>query len=437
MRYIADLHIHSRFSRATAKNLDFPHLYMAARQKGISVVATGDFTHPGWLGEIKEYLEPAEPGLFRLKPEWEKDCENRISVAGSHPVRFMLCTEISNIYKKGGVTRKIHHLVFFHGITQVEKFNARLSNIGNLKSDGRPILGLDSKNLLEIVLETHESGFLIPAHIWTPWFSLFGSKSGFDSVAECFDELSDHIFAVETGLSSDPPMNWRVKDLDNRTLVSNSDAHSPANLGREANLFDTELSYDAMRHAMESGDPEKFLGTIEFFPQEGKYHQDGHRKCGINLHPKQTIEKGGICPVCGSPVTVGTLYRVEQLAGRKEGEKPEKTHPFYSLIPLAEILSELMSVGPKSKKVTNAWQDVISRTGPELPVLLDMPVEKIRDSGNPLLAEAIRRMRRGEVHCQPGYDGAYGRITIFTKEERDRITGQKDLFVNSDNSGDT
>ena len=428
MKYIADLHIHSRFSRATAKTLDFPHLYMAARQKGISVVATGDFTHPGWLAEIRENLEPAEPGLFRLKPELEKQCEDQISVAGSTPVRFMLCTEISNIYKKGGVTRKLHHLVFFRELAHVEKFNARLSNIGNLKSDGRPILGLDSKNLLEIILETHESGFLIPAHIWTPWFSLFGSKSGFDSVAECFEDLADHIFAVETGLSSDPPMNWRIRDLDNRTLVSNSDAHSPANLGREANLFDTELSYDAMRHAMASGDPEKFLGTIEFFPEEGKYHQDGHRKCNVNLHPKQTIANNGICPVCGAPVTVGVLYRVEKLAGREEGEKPEKTHPYYSLIPLAEILSELLGVGPKSKKVANAWQAVISRVGPELPVLQDMPIEQIRDSGNALLAEAISRMRKKAVYRQPGYDGAYGRVTIFTKEERDRLTGQQALF---------
>ncbi|MFW6010877.1 MAG: UvrD-helicase domain-containing protein [Desulfosalsimonas sp.] len=428
MKYIADLHIHSRFSRATAKNLDFPHLYMAARQKGIVVVATGDFTHPGWLAEIREYLEPAEPGLLKLKSDLEKECENKISVAGRNPVRFMLCTEISNIYKKGDITRKIHHLVFFPEIAHVEKFNARLSAIGNLKADGRPILGLDSKKLLEIILETSEAGFLIPAHIWTPWFSLFGSKSGFDSVAECFEELSGHIFAIETGLSSDPPMNWRVTDLDNRTLVSNSDAHSPANLGREANLFNTDLSYFAIRDAIETGDSEKFLGTLEFFPEEGKYHQDGHRKCGVNLHPRQTIENKGICPVCGEPVTVGVLYRVEQLAGRKEGEKPEKTHPFYSLIPLAEILSELMGVGPKSKKVINAWQATISKIGPELRLLYDIPVETIRASGSSLLAEAIERMRQEEVYRQPGYDGAYGRVTIFTKEERDRLTGQKDLF---------
>ncbi|MFO7861333.1 MAG: UvrD-helicase domain-containing protein [Desulfosalsimonas sp.] len=428
MKYIADLHIHSRFSRATAKNLDFPHLYMAARQKGITVVATGDSTHPQWLDEIRQYLEPAEQGMFKLKDDLAEQCEKQISVAGNYPVRFVLSTEISNIYKKGGVTRKLHHLVFFPELSHVEKFNARLSQIGNLKADGRPILGLDSKRLLEIVLETHESGFLIPAHIWTPWFSLFGSKSGFDSVAECFEDLSDHIFAVETGLSSDPPMNWRIRDLDNRTLVSNSDAHSPANLGREANLFDTELCYDAMRSAIATGNPERFLGTLEFFPEEGKYHQDGHRKCGVNLHPRQTIENSSICPVCGNPVTVGVLYRVEQLAGRKEGEKPEKTHPFYSLIPLAEILSELLSVGPKSKKVIGAWQTVISRLGPELRILHDMPVEEIRASGNGLLAQAVERMRAGRVHRQPGFDGQYGRVTIFTPEQREHLTGQQVLF---------
>lgn len=428
MKYIADLHIHSRFSRATAKTLDFPRLYMAARQKGITVVATGDFTHPAWLAEIGRYLEPAEPGLFRLKPELEKECEKQISVTGCDPVRFILSTEISNIYKKGGITRKLHHVVFFPELSHVEAFNARLSRIGNLKADGRPILGLDSKNLLEIVLETHEAGFLVPAHIWTPWFSLFGSRSGFDSVAECFEELAGHIFAVETGLSSDPPMNWRVTDLDNRTLVSNSDAHSPANLGREANIFNTDLSYFSMREAMETGDPEKFLGTLEFFPEEGKYHQDGHRKCGVNLHPRQTMENNGICPVCGAPVTVGVLYRVEQLAGRKEGEKPEKTHPFHSLIPLAEILSELLGVGAKSKKVAHAWQAVIGRLGPELRVLYEIPVEKIRASGNPLLAEAIGRMRAGRVYRRPGYDGAYGRVTLFTDQERDRLAGQKALF---------
>ncbi len=428
MKYIADLHIHSRFSRATARNLDFPHLYMAARQKGITVVATGDFTHPRWLEEIREYLEPAEPGLLKLKADFAGECEKQIAVAGNNPVRFMLCTEISNIYKKNSITRKLHHLVFFPELSHVETFNSRLSAIGNLKSDGRPILGLDSKNLLEIMLETHESGFLVPAHIWTPWFSLFGSKSGFDSVAECFEDLSGNIFAVETGLSSDPPMNWRVADLDNRTLISNSDAHSPANLGREANLFDTDLSYYAIRNALETGNADNFLGTLEFFPEEGKYHQDGHRKCGVNLHPRQTIENGGICPVCRAPVTVGVLYRVEELAGRKEGEKPERTHPFYSLIPLAEILSELIGVGPKSKKVTHALQTVISQIGPELPVLHDMPVDILKNSGNRLLAEAIERMRKGLVYRQPGFDGQYGRVTIFSPEERERLTGQQALF---------
>ncbi|MFO8112061.1 MAG: UvrD-helicase domain-containing protein [Desulfosalsimonadaceae bacterium] len=428
MTFIADLHIHSRFSRATARNLDPENIYMAARKKGITVVGTGDFTHPGWLAELREKLIPAEPGLFRLKDDLAAACEAQLTLPAQRPVRFMLSAEISNIYKKHGATRKLHHLVFLSGFSDVEKFNARLSGIGNLKSDGRPILGLDSRNLLEIALETAPDAFLIPAHIWTPWFSLYGSRSGFDSIKECFDDLSGHIFAAETGLSSDPPMNWRVKDLDGITLVSNSDAHSPANLGREANLFDTELSYDAMFHAMQSGDPEKFKGTIEFFPEEGKYHQDGHRKCNVNFHPRQTRAESSICPVCGHELTLGVLHRVEALAGRPEGEKPAWTHPFYSLIPLAEILSELLHVGPKTKKVLAAYEKSIQMIGPELDILLHSPKDALADTGIMLLDEAVSRMREGRVYRKPGYDGEYGRVTVFTPEERERLIGQKNLF---------
>ncbi len=432
MTFIADLHIHSRFSRATARNLDPEHIYMAARKKGITVVGTGDFTHPGWFAELEEKLVPAEPGLFRLKDDLAAACEAQLSLPVGRPVRFMLSAEISTIYKKYGATRKLHHLVFFSEFSDVEKFNARLSGIGNLKSDGRPILGLDSRNLLEIALETAPDTFLIPAHIWTPWFSLYGSRSGFDSIKECFDDLSEHIFAVETGLSSDPPMNWRVADLDGITLVSNSDAHSPANLGREANLFDTELSYDAMVRAMQTGDPEKFKGTIEFFPEEGKYHQDGHRKCNVNFHPRQTRAESSICPVCGHELTLGVLHRVEALAGRPEGEKPALTHPFYSLIPLAEILSELLKVGPKTKKVLTAYEKSIQMIGPELDILLHSPKDALADTGIMLLEEAVSRMREGRVYCKPGYDGEYGRVTVFTPEERDRLIGQKNLFFTAE-----
>lgn len=429
MKFIADLHIHSRFSRATAKNLNFENLYLAARTKGITVVGTGDFTHPGWLSEIREQLEPAEPGLFRLKDDLAQACEKKLRIPGHRHVRFLLSSEISTIYKKAGATRKLHHLVFFSDIFHVERFNARLERIGNLKSDGRPILGLDSRILLEIVLETAPEGFLIPAHIWTPWFSLYGSKSGFDSIRECFDDLSGHIFAAETGLSSDPPMNWRVADLDRITLVSNSDAHSPANLGREANLFTTGLSYGEIKTALQTGNPEAFGGTLEFFPEEGKYHQDGHRKCGVNFHPRETLEIGGKCPVCGHPLTLGVLYRVEQLANRAEGEKSDRARPFYSMIPLAEILSEIYGCGAKSKKVEAAYRTVIESLGPELDILLDTPADTIASAGIPLLDEAISRMRQGRVHVNPGYDGEYGRITLFTPDERSELIGQKSLFV--------
>ncbi len=428
MYFIADLHIHSRFSRATAKNLTLPNLYIAARQKGITVVGTGDFTHPAWFEEIRENLVPAEPGLFRLRDDLETECEKQLRLKNGLPVRFMLTCEISNIYKKNGVTRKTHNLIFLPDLTDTAQLNSRLEQIGNIRSDGRPILGLDSRDLLEILLETSETGYLIPAHIWTPWFSMFGSKSGFDSVEECFEDLTPHIFAVETGLSSDPPMNWRVGNIDGLTLVSNSDAHSPPNLGREANLFNTELNYPAIKQALETGDPEAFGGTIEFFPQEGKYHQDGHRKCNVNLHPKEAIELDGICPVCGHPLTLGVLHRVEALATRPEGEKPKKTHPYYSVIPLAEILSEIVGTGPKSKKVQAYYQNVLEALGPELTILHTLPVEALDNAGIPLLTEAVKRMRAGNVHIFPGFDGQYGEIKVFSPQERDQLIGQQALF---------
>ncbi len=428
MEFIADLHIHSRFSRATAKNLNFENLYMAARLKGISVVATGDFTHPAWFSEILEKLVPAEPGVFKLKQELESSCDKRLPFPNHFPVRFILSAEISNIYKKSGKTRKIHNLVFFPDLPAAARFNARLDKIGNIHSDGRPILGLDAKHLLEIVLETSDQGFLVPAHIWTPWFSLFGSKSGFDALEECFEDLSPHIFAVETGLSSDPAMNWRVTDLDGRTIISNSDAHSPANLGREANLFNTDLSYAAIKSALETGNPDQFLGTLEFYPQEGKYHHDGHRKCNVNLHPAQSISLRCLCPVCGQPLTLGVLHRVEELAHRPEGQKPDKTHPFYNIIPLAEMMAEIAGAGVKSKKVDALYSSAVARLGPELDILHKKPLTEIEKAGIPLLAEAVMRMRQGRIHIVPGYDGEYGRITVFSPGEIDALLGQQSFF---------
>ena len=428
MKFIADLHVHSKFSRATAKNLDLENLYIAAQLKGITVVGTGDFTYPEWFSEICEKLEPAEEGLFKLKDEIAKACDEQVPPSCRDSVRFILSTEISNIYKKNDKTRKNHNLVLVPDLAVAEKFSAKLDRIGNIKSDGRPILGLDARNLLEILLETSDQAFLIPAHIWTPWFSVLGSKSGFNSIEECFEDLTPHIFAAETGLSSDPPMNWRVSDLDGLTLVSNSDAHSPLNLGREANLLNTRLSYHGLKSAIKSGDPDAFLGTFEFFPQEGKYHLDGHRNCKIRLNPRETMDVDGKCPVCGKALTLGVLNRVEKLADRIEGFKPPAHPSYHSIIPLAEIFSDILQVGAKSKKVQKNYQKALIRLGSEFNILHTLEIDKIDSAGIPLLGEAIRRMRQKEVEIIPGYDGEYGRIKIFNFHEREQLLGQKPLF---------
>ena len=428
MKFIADLHVHSKFSRATAKNLDLENLYIAAQLKGVTVVGTGDFTYPGWFAEITEKLEPAESGLFKLKNEVAKFCDQQVPPACRNTVRFILSTEISNIYKKDQRTRKNHNLVLVPDLESAAKFNAKLDTIGNIKSDGRPILGLDARNLLEILLETTDQGTLIPAHIWTPWFSMLGSKSGFDTIEECFEDLSRHIFAVETGLSSDPAMNWRVSDLDRVTLVSNSDAHSPMNVGREANIFNTDLSYANIRSALVSQDPETFLGTFEFYPEEGKYHLDGHRNCKVRLRPRKTIEYDGKCPVCGKALTLGVLYRVEELADRNEDQKPEKRPPYFSIVQLTDILSELLMVGPNSKKVKKSYQTALIQLGSEFDILQVLAPEEMERAGIPLLGEAIRRMRNKEIDVLPGYDGEYGRVKLFKPWERERLIGQKSLF---------
>jgi uncharacterized protein (TIGR00375 family) len=430
MKFTADFHIHSKYSRATARNLDLENIYIAAQKKGLTVIGTGDFTHPAWWAEIKEKLRPCldGDGLFELKPDIAAACDSHVPGICRRPVRFMLVTEISNIYKKHDRTRKNHNLVFMPDMESAERFNTRLDAIGNIESDGRPILGLDARNLLEIVLETDTRGFLIPAHVWTPWFSLLGSKSGFDSVEACFEDLTPHIFALETGLSSDPAMNWRVSGLDRYTLVSNSDAHSPSKLGREANRFDTQLSYGAIRTALETSDPEAFLGTYEFYPEEGKYHVDGHRKCGFRSRPQQTKTLGERCPKCGKPMTLGVLYRVESLADRPEGRCSPRAASFQSLIPLEDILSEVMGVGPKSKKVLRAGSQLIRTFGSELDILCRVPREELDRCGIPLLAEAIERMRDGRVTFDAGYDGEFGQVRIFNPQERRTLQGQPTLF---------
>ena len=424
MPFVADLHVHSRFSRATSRSLDAPRLALWAARKGISVVGTGDVTHPAWLAELREGLVEAEEGLFRLRPDLERTVLEDLPPSCRRPTRFMLSGEISCIYKKGGRTRKLHHLVLLPDFEAADALHKRLDRIGNVTSDGRPILGLDSRDLLEIVLGTDDRAFFIPAHIWTPWFSLFGSKSGFDTLEECFEDLSPHIHALETGLSSDPPMNRRLSALDPYVLVSNSDAHSASKLGREANLFDTEIAYGPMIRAMTDGTG--FLGTIEFFPEEGKYHLDGHRKCGVRLEPWETREAGGLCPTCGAPVTVGVLNRVDELADRAE---PALQRSFHSLIPLTEVLGELLSCGPATKKVAAAYEGLLADLGPELDILMSTPVERVEASGGPLLARAVERMRGARVVRKGGFDGEYGVIRVFEPEEMDALIGQGMLFA--------
>ncbi|MDZ7261973.1 MAG: endonuclease Q family protein, partial [candidate division KSB1 bacterium] len=424
----ADLHIHSYLSRATSSQLNLEHLNQWAQIKGLQVVATGDFTHPKWLAELKQKLEPAEEGLYRLKDEFAAQTQREVFGACRGEVRFMLSTEISNIYKKKGQVRKIHNVVFVPDFESAEKLQEALAKIGNLAADGRPILGLDSRALLELVLEVHPQAFLVPAHIWTPWFSILGSQSGFDSIEECFDDLTPHIFALETGLSSDPAMNWRLSHLDRFALISNSDAHSPAKLAREANVFNTELSYPAILEALKTKNPERFLGTIEFFPEEGKYHYDGHRKCGTRMAPRETLAYNGLCPVCGRPVTVGVMHRVESLADRKEGEKPPGALPFRSLIPLPEIIAEVQDVGVTAKSVDKVFSTLLSKLGPELEILQHVPLEEIEHLGGPILSEAIRRVREGKVQIAAGYDGEYGSIRLFNPEERKKFLSQMVFF---------
>ena len=409
MLFYADLHIHSKYSRATSKDCDLEHLAMWARKKGLNLIGTGDFTHPAWFNEIQEKLIPDGEGAYRLRPEIEKEI-----FPNGNPVRFILSVEISTIYKKGDKTRKVHHVVFAPDIQTAQNFRQKLDAIGNIKSDGRPILGLDSRNLLETVLESGEGTFIIPAHIWTPWFSVLGSKSGFDSIEECYEDLADHIFAVETGLSSDPEMNWRVSKLDKFRLVSNSDAHSPSKLAREATIFDTNPNYYSIMNALKTG--QGYVGTVEFFPEEGKYHEDGHRKCNVCMTPEETKKLNGICPVCGKPMTIGVLNRVCELADRDNTFKPQTAGKVVSLVPLPEIISEILGVGPSAKSVTNEYERLINKFGSEFSILREVPTDEL-SKDFPLLGEGISRLREGRVIKHAGYDGEYGVIRLFEENE--------------------
>jgi len=400
--------------------MDLENLEKWAKIKGIKVLGTGDFSHPEWFKNLKEKLEPAEPGLFKLK---NSDSE----------IRFILTTEISCVYSKAGKVRKIHIITFAPSFEIVEKINVHLGWIGNLKADGRPILGLDAKELTKIVLNISEDCLIVPAHLMTPWFSLFGSRSGFDSLEECFEEYSKYIYAGETGLSASPDMLWRMPDGRKITLISNSDSHSPHRLGREANVFEgEELSYQSIINAIKNKGSTstnlRLAYTIEFFPQEGKYHYDGHRVCGISLSPQESKKSGNICPSCGRPLTIGVLNRVEELADRPEGFKPENATPFKSLVPLDEIIADALGVLSGTKQVEEEYQNLIKKFGNEFRVLIDVPQKDLEVATLPEITEGIIRVREGRVFIEPGYDGVYGKIRIFSKGEQKMVSRQKTLF---------
>lgn len=420
MRYLCDLHLHSKYSRATSKESDLEHFYEWAQYKGLDIIGTSDFTHPVWFKELQQKLQETEPGLYQLKDKIGKD---------NHPVRFMLTTELACIYSQGGRVRRLHLCVLAPSLVAVAKLNDTLTNRGfNLRADGRPILGISAHNLLALLLEVDSGLELVPAHAWTPWFAVFGSKSGFDSLEECFGDLTNHIHAIETGLSSDPAMNWRLSSLDKVMLISNSDAHSPQKLGREANIFDLDqLSYINIINIWRTKNYQKFLSTIEFFPEEGMYHWDGHRSCSVSGDPEQTKKWSSICPQCHKPLTIGVLNRVDNLADREQGLKPKNFITYKSLVPLPEIIAEAYDLGVSSKAVQEKYFYIVKNFMAELPLLLEGDDELLTKINDVLIIEAIKRVRAGKLNIQPGFDGQYGKITIFSDKERKKVA-QQSLF---------
>lgn len=423
--YITDLHIHSKYSRATSKTCVPEELDLWARRKGIGLIGTGDFTHPAWRELLAQTLVPAQEGLYVLREGLR--LPGGPDEAAAVP-RFVLSGEISSIYKKNGKTRKVHNVILLPSLAAADALARRLEAVGNIHSDGRPILGLDSRDLLEITLDVCPEAIFIPAHIWTPHFSVFGAFSGFDTLAECFEDLTPHIHALETGLSSDPPMNWRLSALDGYTLVSNSDAHSPAKLGREANLINAELSYAGLKRAIEGGADAGFGGTIEFFPEEGKYHLDGHRNCNLCLKPAETEQYNGRCPICGKKITIGVEHRVEQLADRPEGYRPAHAPHFESLVPLPEVIAASCGLSVTSKKTEALYLALLGRIGPEFYILREAPIEDVQRAAGPYVAEGIRRLRAGEVERIPGYDGEYGTIKLLDDAQRRQLGGQVSIL---------
>lgn len=402
MRIVADLHIHSRFSYACSREMEAQRLAWWAKRKGLHLLGTGDFTHPIYLTYLKQHLEPAEEGLFRLRQ-------------GERDVRFMLTVEITNIFRQEGRLRKTHTLIFAPSFSVVERLNAAFGAHGNLAIDGRPTLKCSARDVLAIVQDIAPECEVIPAHAWTPWFSVFGSLSGFDSLAECYGEDARAIRAIETGLSSDPAMNRRLSSLDAVALISNSDAHSPRKLAREANVLDCELSYTGVLEALVSRDPTQFLYTIEFFPEEGKYHLDGHRQCQVRLFPGETRKLKGLCPVCGKKLTIGVLHRVDALADREEQPPATSAIPSRHVLPLEEVIAAAYGQKPTTKKVTAEYDRLIEQYGSELDILLERTEKELAGQTPERILEGILRIRRGEVRVTPGYDGEYGQIELFTE----------------------
>jgi len=429
MELIVDLHIHSKYARATSNKLDLESIYKWSKIKGINVIGTGNFTHPKWFEELNQKLEPAEDGLYKLKDTYAKDIDETLPENVRNTIqRFILATEISNIYTKNGKGRRLHNLVIVPSLEVASQINTTLGNLGNLKSDGRPIIGMDSKDLLKITLDSHPDALFIPAHIWTPWFAMFGSKSGFDSIEETFEELAPEIKAIETGLSSDPFMNWRVPELATRTIVSGSDAHSLPKLAREATVLNCNLSYAQLIGAIRTND-HRFVGTIEFFPQEGMYHHDGHRKCNFSCSPSETKKYNGLCPKCGKPLVVGVQYRVDELAQRPPDYFPTNHKSVEYVIPLVEIIAEIKGVkGINSKTVLSEYQKVYSKLGTEFDILRKIPVSVIQNAGFVQLAHAIKKLRTKDIYIEPGYDGVYGIVQIFAPNELQDVSGQLALF---------
>jgi uncharacterized protein (TIGR00375 family) len=403
MKLIADFHVHSAYSRATSQEMHLPTMAQWAALKGIHLLGTGDFTHPAYFEEIKTELEETGQGLLKLKGD-------------KGAAHFILTAETSHIYTQAGRGRRVHMMIFAPAIRSVEKINLHLGRIGNVNSDGRPIFGFSAKDLVKIVLDIDPACLVVPAHAWTPWFSVFGSHSGFDSLEECFEEETANIHAIETGLSSDPAMNWRWSALDRLSLISNSDAHSPAKIGREANILDCSWSYNDIIQTIKDRDPQRFLATIEFFPEEGKYHFDGHRNCGISYSPEQTREKAYLCPICGKNLVVGVMHRVEALADRPPGFVPEGAVPAIHLVPLEEILGEVYAVGVQSRRIRREYLRLIERGGSEFRILMDLEEKELRSFMDNRLADGIMQVRRGQVQVRPGYDGVYGQVGIFKNE---------------------